>query len=313
MYEFVYTLDREIFQWFNSWAGINPFFDWAIVFRATYLWYLVMAAVVLFVVITFFPRWRGYRKRHTKLLIFAFVSAVMARFVITELIRFFYNRPRPFEAIEGVYQLVDHAAGKSFPSGHAALSFAVATAVSLYYPKTGIFFFLAAFSIGFSRVAAGVHWPSDIIGGALVGIGTAIVMRWAVRKSAARGVKLFYDGQCGFCQYAISFVTSVDIFDVVNAIDVIPLRDEEIVSLPFRVTREQFLEEIHLVTPRGKILKGFFAFRHLAWFIPLWWFLLPILWFPGASFFGPRAYRWIARNRYAICRSCAVPDTRKWN
>lgn len=182
MYELVFMLDREIFRWLNSWVGVNQFFDWAIVFRATYLWYAVMVAVAIFVAVTIFPRFRQYRKQNIELFLFAFASALAARFGITELIRFFYNRPRPFEVLEGVRQLVDHSGGGSFPSGHAALAFAVAAAVATYYPKTSIIFFLVAFSIGLNRVAAGVHWPSDIVGGALVGIGTAFLLQWGIKK-----------------------------------------------------------------------------------------------------------------------------------
>lgn len=182
----VNQLDLTIFQWLNSWVGTG--WDWAIVFRAVYLWYAVMAAISLFVIVTFFLRFRTYRRRHLELFIFAFVSAAIARFGVTELIRFFYNRQRPFAVLEGVrvlkYQLFDlfNTADGSFPSGHAALAFAVATAVSFFYPKTSILFFLAALSIGFGRVAAGVHWPSDILGGAIVGIGTAWCLKIFSRK-----------------------------------------------------------------------------------------------------------------------------------
>lgn len=177
----IQNLDIVILRWFNSWVGTG--WDWAIVFRAVYLWYVVIAAVALFVIITFFQKFREYRRRHLELFIFAFFSAFTARFIITEFIRFLYNRPRPFEAFEGVRQLVDHAGGGSFPSGHAALAFAVATATSFYYPKMSILFFLAAVSIGLGRVAAGVHWPSDIVGGAVVGIGTALFIRFLRRKA----------------------------------------------------------------------------------------------------------------------------------
>lgn len=177
------SLDVYIFKWLNSWAGVRPLWDVLIIFRATYLWYIVMAAVAAFVGATFFPRFRAYRRRHTELFIFAFVSAFVARFVITGLIHFLYNRPRPFEVLSGVHKLVNHEMGGAFPSGHASLAFAVATAVSFYYPKTSILFFIAALSIGAGRVAAGVHWPSDILGGAVVGIITAWLVRFVWEKS----------------------------------------------------------------------------------------------------------------------------------
>ena len=175
-------IDLTIFRWLNSWVGISPFFDWAIVFRATYLWYLVMTAVAVFVAATVFSRFRRYRKQNADLFIFAFISAFTARYVITEIIRLFYNRARPFEVLDGVHKLVNHNGGGSFPSGHASLAFAVASAVAFYYPKTSILFFAAALSIGVGRVAAGVHWPSDILGGAIVGIGTAWLIHFLRKR-----------------------------------------------------------------------------------------------------------------------------------
>lgn len=176
----IQNLDIVILRWFNSWVGTG--WDWAIIFRAVYLWYLVMVAVVLLVFITFLPKFRDYRRRHLELFISVIFSAFIARFIVTELIRFFYHRPRPFEVLEGVrvlqHQLFGSATGVgSFPSGHAALAFAVATAFFFYYPRLSILFFLAALSVGGGRIAAGVHWPSDILGGAVVGIVTTILLR----------------------------------------------------------------------------------------------------------------------------------------
>lgn len=176
------TFDIAISRWSNSWTGVFPFLDSLFIFLATYLWYLVMAAAAIFVAATFLSRFRDRRRLHLELFTFIFVSAFTARFIVTEIIRFFYNRPRPFEVLEGVRQLVDRNGGGSFPSGHAALAFAVATAVSFYYPKTSILFFIAAFAIGGGRVSAGVHWPSDIWAGAMVGAGTALLLRWISKK-----------------------------------------------------------------------------------------------------------------------------------
>lgn len=183
----LFELDVAVFRWLNSWAGISPFFDWGIIFRATYLWYVVVSAIIGFGIAGFLPRFRVARARNIRLAAYATAAALVARYFFTEIIRFFTNRPRPFEVLPDAIQLIPHAGGGSFPSGHTALAFAIAAAVSFYYPKTSIFFFLAAFSIGASRVAAGVHWPSDIVAGAIVGIGTTWIIHRLIKKQYGEG------------------------------------------------------------------------------------------------------------------------------
>jgi undecaprenyl-diphosphatase len=68
----------------------------------------------------------------------------------------------------------------SFPSGHAATSFACATTLALAFPRLAVPLYVLAVAIAFSRVYVGVHYPLDLLGGAVLGIAIATALRWLV-------------------------------------------------------------------------------------------------------------------------------------
>jgi undecaprenyl-diphosphatase len=70
----------------------------------------------------------------------------------------------------------------SFPSGHAATSFAAATILTFAFPRLGPALFVLAAAVAFSRVYAGVHYPLDILGGAALGMLVALALRFLVRR-----------------------------------------------------------------------------------------------------------------------------------
>ena len=149
-------MDYFIFQQINSLAGKFVCLDSLVIFFAEYLQYLLAGLVILL----FWKKWRA--------IFLVFTSAILARFGLVELIRFFWLRPRPFVENE-VNLLLEHNEA-SFPSGPAALFFAISVVVYHYNKKAGIGFFIASFLIAISRVFCGIHWPSDILAGAIIGI-----------------------------------------------------------------------------------------------------------------------------------------------
>lgn len=188
------ALDLTLFRWLNSFAFANPSADAVITLFADKLAYLTVAGVILFGIFSLmpiFPRAVLARRKNFGMIVSALAAALIARFGVVALIRFFWDRGRPFEVLTNVHQLLNHDREGSFPSGHATFFFALATFVGFYYPRTSVAFFAAATAMSVSRVIAGVHWPSDIIAGALVGVLTSIVCRVLINryrneKTAAR-------------------------------------------------------------------------------------------------------------------------------
>lgn len=103
--------------------------------------------------------------------------------VITMGLKYAVNRQRPFVTYPEIQKL-DKAGSHSFPSGHASSAFAFATSISLAYPKWYVIApsFAWAGLVGYSRMHLGVHYPSDVLVGALIGIGTGFVMHYIGEK-----------------------------------------------------------------------------------------------------------------------------------
>jgi len=96
--------------------------------------------------------------------------------VMTYSLKKVVNRDRPYVTYPDIHPAA-YETSNSFPSGHTSLAFATATAMSLKYPKWYVIApsYFWACSVGYSRLNLGVHYPSDVLAGALLGAGSAFV------------------------------------------------------------------------------------------------------------------------------------------
>jgi undecaprenyl-diphosphatase len=109
------------------------------------------------------------------------VAADLAADLLSDVGKALVPRHRPFE-----HQIGPPSATHSFPSGHAATSFACATVLSHYAPRLRVPLFALATLIAFSRVYNGMHYPTDVLAGALLGVLTALLLLAAVRRRSRR-------------------------------------------------------------------------------------------------------------------------------
>lgn len=146
--------------------------DLLVIFFAKYLGYVLIGGLLVL--------WLRNFKKYLPVFWQILAAAVFSRGIVTEAIRFFWHRTRPFVE-QNFVPLISHNVNiASFPSGHATFYFAIGTVLYLYNKKAGIVFLTGSVFIGIARVLAGVHWPSDVIAGAFIGIACG----WLVWKSA---------------------------------------------------------------------------------------------------------------------------------
>lgn len=166
-------MDLYFFQLINSLAGRLWPLDWFAVFFADYFGYfLILIAIILFL------RERNWRER-TYFFSLAALSLILSRGIIAEALKFFIARKRPFSILEIAPLLKYEAYDKfmSFPSGHASFFFALALAVFYFNKLWGWRFLAMAAVISLARIFTGVHWPSDILAGAVIGLGSVFLVK----------------------------------------------------------------------------------------------------------------------------------------
>jgi undecaprenyl-diphosphatase len=155
--------ELRFMEWADGWWA-TPFLDRVLPWLTHLGSYI---AVLLFILVS----WILIRQRNIflrLLLLFGIQSGIFQG------IKFLVHRKRPFLFLEmaskiskGPGEILD----PSFPSGHAVYAFMMATILAYWFPRYRIIFFIVAGFIGWTRIYLGLHYPTDVIAGALIGYG----------------------------------------------------------------------------------------------------------------------------------------------
>jgi undecaprenyl-diphosphatase len=164
------SADTALFHWINGFAGHSRLLDALMIAVAAYS--PIVFAVVLLVC---WARWRPDWQRAAAL---AGVAALVG-LGIGQLVGMLLPRARPY-LVTSATVLVAHAPDTSFPSDHAIMAFAVTAVLATKSRALGAWLFAFSLVLLFARVYIGVHYPTDVIGGALLGT----VAAWAVIRLA---------------------------------------------------------------------------------------------------------------------------------
>jgi predicted DCC family thiol-disulfide oxidoreductase YuxK len=110
--------------------------------------------------------------------------------------------------------------------------------------------------------------------------------------------QILFDGDCAFCRKSVAVLQKLDWlgrFAYINVRDTAQplLHQAPVVGAPL-------LEQMHVLTPAGRLYGGYRSIRWLAWRVPLLWPLAPFLYLPGITQLGDYVYRWVARHRFQL-------------
>jgi len=169
------SLNQTVFLYIHQFAGRSFLLDDVGIFLAQYLAYFMVAA---FLVLAYYQL--GWRRK-----VYVFcegaIAVMLSRGLVVEFIRLFYHHVRPFSFYN--FTPLIQEAGWSFPSGHAAWFFALSLTVWYANRKWGWWFFGLSTLMGVARIYVGVHWPLDILSGAVVGLLSAWFVHWLLKGS----------------------------------------------------------------------------------------------------------------------------------
>ncbi|PID27123.1 MAG: hypothetical protein CR982_06640 [Candidatus Cloacimonadota bacterium] len=171
-------IDAEIFRYLNTNFHFEPLNTLFIILTSRK--YTIIPAVILI-----FFLFKIYKKKGFWIFLGIVATAGLADFISSGIMKKIFMRPRPCQTLEGIFfwsKKVDppwlitdfsvkesYKSSFSFPSSHAANSMAVAVFTSFYLRKWTPFLIIVSLLIGYSRIHLGVHYPSDIIAGFMVG------------------------------------------------------------------------------------------------------------------------------------------------
>lgn len=169
-------MDASLFEMINHLAGKFPWLDAVMILSAKYLLVLFALALIIF--------YLTFQAGQQRLAVLAGVSTLVA-LGIAQGISFLDPRPRPY-LTHVARLLIARTSDPSFPSDHATFCFAIATMIWLYHRGLGSVLLGLALWVGVSRIYVGTHYPTDVLGGAVLGIAVSLIIDYLARQNTPR-------------------------------------------------------------------------------------------------------------------------------
>ena len=155
-------IDVWVLLYFNMHGRRAPWLDWMM------LWFTqigngIFAMVIIFIVFL----------RVDHLFAYELTLGTLTLWLIVELMKVLFHRTRPYIKLKSIRIVGSRASGRSFPSGHTSQSFFMVTFMLHYYHggvSVALVLYAIALLVGITRIYVGMHYPRDVLGGAMLGI-----------------------------------------------------------------------------------------------------------------------------------------------
>ncbi len=166
-------IDWTLLSLLNGLAGRSAVFDFLV--RLLVNDYAITTALVVVPFGLWFSGATAQEREQNQRGVLTAVASMFAANLLTKALNLLYYRPRPF-ASHDLQLLFYHPSDSSFPSNPAVVGFSIATGVWLFNRTAGWALYALTCLFGLARLISGVHYPSDILGGALIGMLSAYVV-----------------------------------------------------------------------------------------------------------------------------------------
>ncbi len=223
--DWLQSFDTGVFRFVNLTLS-NPVFDRVMPFFSSTPFFVPLVLTALFLL-----AWKGGVRGRICVLMLV-LGVMLGDGVISSSIKDGVGRLRPFNVIPDAHVLVGRSASKSMPSSHALNWFSATTILFIYYRRSIRFMLPLALIVSFSRVYCGVHYPSDVCAGAIIGFGSGAGIVWILNAGWQ------WSGRRWFPQWLRklpSFISPEIVRDpaVANKSDELPQRDAQWLRLGY--------------------------------------------------------------------------------
>ena len=164
------SLDESILRGFYLLASENTLLGDIAFYAAQYAGHILLVLLIAYL----FTHKKGLKEGFRD--VFVVLTTAAIAWIVSYILKDIFMSPRPFVTLFDIFPRVVFTSVWSFPSGHATFFAALATSMFFYHRFMGLFLVIGAIAIGWARIATGVHWPSDILAGFVVGVSIGIVV-----------------------------------------------------------------------------------------------------------------------------------------